>query len=67
MLSIAGGDYHLESSEQMKKRPMEPLITMLREAGVKIECLEEEGHFPFDIHSNGISETVRNGRKQYTV
>lgn len=55
MLSVAGGDYLLESSEQMKKRPMQELITALRCAGVQITCLEEEGHFPFEIHSNGLN------------
>lgn len=54
MLAVAGGTYHMESSEQMKKRPMEPLLSMLREAGVAIECLEEEGHFPFVIKSEGL-------------
>ena len=54
MLAFAGGDYTLESSEQMKKRPMEPLLSVLRQAGVIIHCLEEEGHFPFQIHSSRI-------------
>lgn len=54
MLAVLGGDYRLDSSAQMKKRPMEPLITMLRNAGVEINCLEEDGHFPFEIHSTGI-------------
>lgn len=54
MLSFAGGEYVLNSSEQMKKRPMEELISALRGAGVKIECLEEEFHFPFKIISDGV-------------
>lgn len=54
MLSVAGGDYLLESSEQMKKRPMKELIDALRNAGVTITCLEKEGHFPFEIHSEGL-------------
>lgn len=54
MLAFAGGTYILQSSEQMKKRPMEPLLTVLREAGVKIKCLEQEGHFPFQMQSDGI-------------
>jgi len=54
LLALAGGDYLLESSVQMKKRPMEPLLTMLREAGIGIECLEHDGHFPFKIHSEGL-------------
>lgn len=55
MLSFAGGEYYLESSAQMKKRPMEPLISLLRDAGVDIICLEAEGHFPFKIKSSGIN------------
>ncbi|SHO47674.1 3-phosphoshikimate 1-carboxyvinyltransferase [Anaerocolumna xylanovorans] len=54
MLAFAGGDYLLQSSDQMKKRPMEPLITLLRRIGVSVNCIEEEGHFPFEIHSKGI-------------
>lgn len=54
MLAFAGGDYTLQSSEQMKKRPMEPLITLLRSIGVSVNCIEKEGHFPFEIHSKGI-------------
>lgn len=52
MLAFAGGSYTLHASEQMKKRPMEPLLSQLRKAGVKIHCLEEEGHFPFTIESD---------------
>lgn len=51
MLAFAGGHYRLDSSEQMKKRPMEPLLGELRRAGVQITCLEQEGHFPFVIDS----------------
>lgn len=54
MLAFAGGYYTLNSSEQMKKRPMEPLLTQLRGAGVKITCLEQEGHFPFVIESEQV-------------
>lgn len=54
MLSFAGGEYVLNSSEQMKKRPMGELIMALREVGVKIECLEEGLHFPFKIISDGV-------------
>ncbi len=51
MLAFAGGSYTLDSSAQMKKRPMEPLLSQLRRAGVTIRCLGEEGHFPFVIES----------------
>ncbi|WP_302626934.1 3-phosphoshikimate 1-carboxyvinyltransferase [uncultured Eubacterium sp.] len=57
LLSVCGGDYVLDSSEQMKKRPMQELIDSLRHKGVVINCLEKEGHFPFEIHSKGINKT----------
>ena len=53
-LAFAGGDYHLQASEQMCKRPMEPLITALRRAGAMIHCTGEENHFPFELHSRGM-------------
>ena len=56
MLAVTGGEYTLNSSEQMKKRPMGEIIDLLRNAGVKISCLEEEGHFPFIISSNGLDK-----------
>lgn len=49
MLAFSDGEYIIESSEQMKKRPMMPLISTLRFAGAKVECIEEEGHFPLRI------------------
>ncbi len=49
MLAFSDGEYILESSEQMKKRPMQPLIDALEQAGAKVECLEETGHFPLHI------------------
>ena len=53
-LAAAGGRYTVDASAQMRKRPMGPLLDALREAGVAIRCLEEEGHFPFEMESNGI-------------
>ncbi|MGN0164676.1 MAG: 3-phosphoshikimate 1-carboxyvinyltransferase [Lachnospiraceae bacterium] len=57
MLAFADGEYIVHSSDQMKKRPMLPLITTLREAGAEITCLEEEGHFPLKI--KGVSDSDR--------
>lgn len=54
MLSVCGGEYLLDSSEQMKRRPMGELITLLRGQGVDIDCLGEEGKFPFVIKSRGL-------------
>lgn len=54
-LAFAGGEYEMDASPQMCKRPMEPLISDLRKAGVRITCKKEEGHFPFTLHSSGLS------------
>lgn len=55
MLALAGGDYEMNASPQMCKRPMEPLLGILREQGVVFEFKGEEGHFPFRMRSDGIS------------
>lgn len=54
-LAFAGGEYEMNASPQMCRRPMEPLISDLRKAGVKITCTGEEGHFPFTLRSDGIT------------
>lgn len=55
-LCLSGGEYFLDASEQMKKRPMEPLLRSLRELGAEITCTGEEGHFPFRVRSNGTAK-----------
>lgn len=56
MLAFSDGEYILESSQQMKKRPMQPLIDALEQAGAGVECLEEKGHFP--LHITGVNKQV---------
>ncbi len=56
MLAVCGGEYTLNSSEQMKKRPMKEFLDSLVELGVVINYLEDEGHFPFEIKSNGLKD-----------
>lgn len=55
MLAFSDGEYIVNSSEQMKKRPMQPLIDALRNAGAEVTCTENEGHFPFHITGAGKS------------
>lgn len=55
MLAFAGGSYEMDASLQMCKRPMEPLLSMLQEAGVSIHYHGEEGHFPFLMKSEHLS------------
>lgn len=51
LLGIREGEWHLDSSEQMKRRPMQPLIDSLTELGAKVSFEGETGHFPFTIHA----------------
>lgn len=48
-LGLNGGKYHLDSSDQMKKRPMDSLLHSLEELGARVTFEGEEGHFPFVI------------------
>ncbi len=51
MLALAGGEYEMNASPQMCKRPMEPLLSILQNAGVEITYKGEAGHFPFVMKS----------------
>ena len=52
-LGVSEGVYHMDASEQMRRRPMAPLLNSLQELGCEIEYEGEEGHFPFTIKSHG--------------
>lgn len=49
LLAFCDGTYILDASEQMKKRPMAPLIDALRSIGISVTALEEAGHLPLRI------------------
>jgi 3-phosphoshikimate 1-carboxyvinyltransferase len=48
------GVYRLDGVPQMRKRPMKPLLDALRQLGAEIQCLGEEGFFPFRIRAHGL-------------
>lgn len=57
-LGISNGIYHMDASEQMRKRPMAPLLDSLKELGCEViyensDGTTEEGHFPFTLKSHG--------------
>lgn len=60
-LGISEGTYFMDASEQMRKRPMAPLLASLRELGCEITFQEQEDCFPFTLHSHGF------GRNEITV
>ena len=49
MLCLSDGEYVINASEQMKKRPMKPLFDVLKDMGSQIEFLEEENALPVKI------------------
>lgn len=53
-LGCSNGTYFVDASEQMRKRPMKPLLGALEGIGAKITCTGEEGHFPMEICGSGI-------------
>lgn len=55
MLALAGGEYELQASPQMCRRPMKQLLDILKEAGVEFVFQGEEDHFPFVMKSQSVS------------
>lgn len=52
-LGITPGTWHLDASEQMRRRPMVPLIRALETLGCEIICHEKPDYFPFTLKSKG--------------
>uniref|UniRef100_UPI004055F9A7 3-phosphoshikimate 1-carboxyvinyltransferase n=1 Tax=Acetatifactor sp. TaxID=1872090 RepID=UPI004055F9A7 len=61
-LGVSHGTYHMDASEQMRKRPMAPLLNSLAELGCEITYPESsttntpsprKGFFPFTLTANG--------------
>jgi len=57
-LGVSHGVYSMDASEQMRKRPMAPLLNSITELGCEVEYPEDgvEGHFPFILKSNGFGK-----------
>ncbi len=54
-LGVSHGKYELDSSEQMRKRPMSSLLDTLTSVGCDVSCAKEPGHFPFTLDSHGFT------------
>lgn len=53
LLALSDGEYIIDCSTQMKKRPMKPLFDALTEMGASFTFLEEEGFLPAKVIGNG--------------
>lgn len=51
-LALSDGEFIIDASEQMKKRPMKPLFDALISMGANIEYLENEGCLPIRTGGN---------------
>lgn len=49
LLAFSDGEFYVDSSPQMKKRPISPLISALTAAGASFTFHENENSFPFTI------------------
>ncbi len=52
MLALSKGEYIIQCSEQMKKRPMKPLFDALVTMGASFKYLEEAYHLPVKVTGN---------------
>ena len=50
MLAAHNGEYIMESSEQMKLRPMKPLTDALISLGCSVEYIERDGFLPYKLY-----------------
>lgn len=48
------GEFRFDASDQMRRRPVAPLIQALRSLGVDVDCLQDEGHLPLVVRTEGI-------------
>lgn len=55
-LGVLEGTFHMDASEQMRKRPMAPLLASLEELGCEISFEEKEGYFPFTLKGHGFGK-----------
>ncbi|MEU3398473.1 3-phosphoshikimate 1-carboxyvinyltransferase [Streptomyces filamentosus] len=54
-LAAAGrGTFRFDASAQMRRRPLGPLTTALRELGVDLRHGGKEGHHPLSVHADGV-------------
>lgn len=53
MLALSDGEYTIEASAQMEKRPMKPLFDALTAMGARFTYLKEEGFLPVKVKGSG--------------
>ena len=56
-LGVSHGTYTLDSSDQMRKRPMASLLDSLKELGCDISYSNVPEHFPFTLNATGFGKS----------
>lgn len=56
VLGVSEGIFHMDASEQMRRRPMAPLLSSLVELGCEVACEGADGHFPFTLTAHGFRQ-----------
>ena len=56
-LGVSRGTFFLDASEQMRKRPMAPLLRSIEALGCEVISEEAPDCFPFTLHSNGFQKS----------
>ncbi|MCG6932333.1 MAG: bifunctional 3-phosphoshikimate 1-carboxyvinyltransferase/cytidylate kinase [Gallionella sp.] len=60
-LALSGGEYRLSGVPRMHERPIGDLVDALRELGADIECVDNEGFPPLQIHPATLGDADRVG------
>lgn len=55
MLALSDGEYIIECSKQMERRPMKPLFEVLTSLGAEFTYLKEKGYLPVKVKGNKLS------------
>lgn len=55
MLATAHGDITIDAFEQMRRRPMGPLMSALTKLGASFDYLGEDGHLPALLRARGLA------------
>lgn len=53
MLALSEGEYVINCSQQMERRPMQALFQALTEMGARFEYLKQDGYLPVKVYGNG--------------
>ena len=53
-LTAVPGRWRIDGIPRLRERPIEPLVSALRQLGARIDCLDQEGHAPLLAHGGSL-------------